>query len=250
MTQLLRPFWTKFFIFGWKLGLFLILLFGAPRFYLVLKANINGQFNLVSYIFILMWISPFILLNRQGRRAMGIRLPASWFWLFLSIFVGMLICAVVFMLGGLFYADSIQNWFVYIAQSYQTNIGEIKAEERMVYFIIFSLISMTFSPIGEELFYRGVVHESFVPKFGVFKASLIDSLAFGITHLAHFGIIYYQGEWQFVFVPAILWVILMTLTGMSFYYCRMKTGSILGAIFSHAGFNLAMNYFIFYHILN
>jgi len=34
-----------------------------------------------------------------------------------------------------------------------------------------------------------------------------------------------------------------------FTYARIKSGSILGAIIAHAGFNLAMIYFIFYHIL-
>lgn len=30
--------------------------------------------------------------------------------------------------------------------------------------------------------------------------------------------------------------------------CKQQTGSLLGAIIAHAGFNLAMIYFIFYHL--
>ena len=52
---------------------------------------------------------------------------------------------------------------------------------------------MTFSPIGEELFYRGIVHGSFTGRFGEQKASFFDSLTFAITHLAHFGIVYVLG---------------------------------------------------------
>ena len=108
---------------------------------------------------------------------------------------------------------------------------------------------MTFSPIGEELLYRGLIHQCFVPRYGRNKASIIDSLAFGITHLAHFGLIFSLGEWQFLPIPALLWVLLTFVSSRLFYYCKQKSGSIYGAILCHAGFNLAMTYFIFYHIL-
>ena len=38
-----------------------------------------------------------------------------------------------------------------------------------------ALIAMTFSLIGEELFFRGIVHSSFANSIGNRKASLIDS---------------------------------------------------------------------------
>ena len=108
---------------------------------------------------------------------------------------------------------------------------------------------MTFSPIGEELFYRGLVHGSFVKILGEQKASVADSMAFALTHLAHFGIVYFLDSWHFLFVPALLWVVSMFMTSRVFFLCKEKTGSILGAILSHAAFNLTMMYFIFYHIL-
>jgi membrane protease YdiL (CAAX protease family) len=108
---------------------------------------------------------------------------------------------------------------------------------------------MTFSPIGEELFYRGIVHGSFAVNFGEQKASLADSSAFALTHLAHFGIVYISASWHFLFVPALLWVLSMFLASLAFTKCKEKTGSILGAIICHAAFNMAMMYFIFYHII-
>lgn len=36
---LLRSLWTRFFRYNWAFGLFLVLLFGIPRFVLVLEAN-------------------------------------------------------------------------------------------------------------------------------------------------------------------------------------------------------------------
>jgi hypothetical protein len=107
---------------------------------------------------------------------------------------------------------------------------------------------MTFSPFGEELMYRGLIHQSFVSKLGNNKASIIDSLAFAVVHLAHFGFVYSSLHWNFLFVPAILWVTFMFLTSRMFFYCKTKSQSIYGAIICHAGFNFAMTYFIFYHI--
>lgn len=145
---------------------------------------------------------------------------------------------------------SISNWFVYISNSYGAiPIEELKGNNKHLYFVIFALIGMTFSPIGEELLYRGLIHQSFVSRYGNNKASIIDSLAFTIVHLAHFGIIYVNGTWEFLFIPAFLWLLLMFLTSRMFFYCKSKSESIYGAILSHAGFNLAMTFFIFYYIL-
>jgi hypothetical protein len=108
---------------------------------------------------------------------------------------------------------------------------------------------MTFSPIGEELFYRGVVHASFALEKSENTASIWDSIAFSLTHLAHFGIVFIDGKWKFIFIPALLWVTGMFFASRLFYLCKQKTKSLLGAVVCHAGFNVTMIYFIFYHIL-
>ena len=149
---------------------------------------------------------------------------------------------------GLF-DTTINNWFVYISESYKLNIGEINPSDKMIYFIIFSIIGMTFSPIGEELLYRGIIHHGLSEKMGKRGAAVADSAAFGLTHLAHFGIVYISGIWKFLFLPALMWIILIFGTGLLFNFCKHKCGSIFGAIVCHAGFNVAMMYFIFYHIL-
>ena len=105
---------------------------------------------------------------------------------------------------------------------------------------------MIFSPIGEEFLYRGIIHGSFVPKFGEMKASVFDSLAFAFTHIAHFGIIYTLGAWQFLPVPALLWVASMFLVSQVFFRCKLFCDSIWGAVAAHSGFNFVMMYGIFY----
>jgi membrane protease YdiL (CAAX protease family) len=108
---------------------------------------------------------------------------------------------------------------------------------------------MLFSPIGEEVLYRGVAHASFATRLGDARAAVIDAGAFAVTHLAHFGVVFVAGAWAFLPAPAAFWVAAMFLASLVFHGFRQLTGSLGGAIASHAGFNLAMNWVIFYAII-
>lgn len=107
---------------------------------------------------------------------------------------------------------------------------------------------MIFSPIGEELFFRGIVHGSFAASVSDKKASLIDSAAFAITHISHFGLLFINSQWQLLTVPALLWVTAMFVISLIFFFFRNRTASVLGAIICHAAFNLGMTYYIFYRL--
>ena len=235
--------------FNWQLGLALILLFGIPRFLIVLQANRSGNYNFTSVIFLAMWALPFILLSKQGRAAIGLKKTQSYKWLLLAFILGIVACTVVYSAGQLLYSSSLHNWFVYIAKSFPIPAQQLEGSGRTIFFLLFAFISMTFSPIGEELLYRGLIHQSFAGRFSDSVASRVDSLAFAISHLPHFGILYTLGGWQFPVVPAVLWMGFMFLSSRLFFYCKYKSGSLYGAMLAHAGFNLAMIYFIFYHIL-
>jgi hypothetical protein len=215
---------------------------------MVLEASQSGGYGSVSWIFVSMTIISIILLNRNGRKLIGLKKPENPRWLLWSLLLGVGFSAIVYAAGAVLYQGSSSNWFVYIGQSYPIP-GDSLENQKLIFFLVFCIIGMTFSPIGEELLYRGVIHEGFATKFNDNRASQLDSLAFALTHLAHFGIVYIDGTWQFLPLPAFLWVVLMFVASRIFYVSRVKTGSILGAIVSHAGFNIGMNYFIFYHIL-
>jgi membrane protease YdiL (CAAX protease family) len=143
-----------------------------------------------------------------------------------------------------------ENWFVYISNSYGGVPDPLSTSDRWIYFAIFALIGMTFSPIGEELFYRGLIHEMLVPQFGQKPATLIDALAFSLVHLAHFGIYPTADGWGFHPYAAFLWVGFLILTCIVFTVARQATGSIWGAVAAHAGYNLGMNAIIFFYILD
>lgn len=246
MNGILRKYWSSIFQYNWVFGLFLILLFGIPRFVLVLHSNVIKSYGFVMLVFVVMWFVPLIFLTKSGRKYIGIRLPNHFGRLCLSFLLGTLSCAVIFFLFVLFFDKTVENAFVYIGGN---NPGStLPVADRLLYFWIAVIPSMIFSPIGEELLYRGVVHGSFVARFGETKASVFDSLAFALTHIAHFGIIYISGIWQFLLVPAFVWVISMFAVSQLFFRCKLFCSSIWGAVIAHSGFNFAMMYLIFYWI--
>jgi uncharacterized protein len=236
MENELRPFWHKLFNFDWKFGLFLILIVCIPRFILVLNANASGNNNSVGLIMAISAIAPFIFLTQYGRKEIGITKPKNYNWLIIAFVCGLVVSIFLYFLGYFLYGNAYENWYVYIAKSYDKKIP----------FAIMVFIVMTFSPIGEELFFRGIVHSSFAKSIGEKKASIVDSSAFALTHISHFGLVFINNRWDFFILPTLIWVLSMFLVSLLFFTSKRQSGSILGAIVCHAAFNLGMVYSIFY----
>jgi membrane protease YdiL (CAAX protease family) len=234
--------------FDWRLGLFLVVVFAIFRFTAVLYGIQSGDNKYLSFIFIVMLALPFLILSKNGREYIKIKKPKNISTLFYSFLLGGVICVIIFFIGQRLYGNELSNWFKYIGESYPINFEEISASDKKIYFMIFLMIGMTFSPFGEELLYRGLIHGSLISKFGDKKSTIIDSLAFGLTHLAHFGIIYQDGSWKLLVIPSLIWVALIFATGLIFNLCKKFSDSIWGAVISHMGFNATMTYLIFYII--
>jgi membrane protease YdiL (CAAX protease family) len=247
MENQLRPFWSKFMKFDWRFGLFLILLICIPRFILVLNANATGNYGSIGLIMTVSAIVPFIFLNKNGRKNIGISKPANFRWLIISLITGLVFSYILYWSGQRLFGDSYENWYHYIGKSY--NIPSvISPRDKLILFSITAITSMIFSPVGEELFFRGIVHASFERTTGEKRASMADGTAFALTHLSHFGLVYINNHWSFFALPALIWVISMYLASILFYACKKYSGSILGAIICHAAFNLGMVFCIFYMI--
>lgn len=236
MDNELRPFWGRIFFYNWKFGLFLILIICIPRFILVLNANSGGNFGYIGLIMTLSAIAPFLFLTKFGRNQIGITKPQNYKWLFFALLAGLIISLLLHFIGQILYDNSFQNWFQYIGKSLDKSKG----------FAIIASMGMIFSPIGEELFFRGIVHTSFSKSIGEKKASLVDSSAFALTHISHFGLVFINNKWDFYLIPTLIWVASMFLGSLLFIAFRKKVGSILGAIVCHAAFNFGMTYCIFY----
>lgn len=247
MENELKPLWRKLFNYDWKFGLFLIVIICIPRFILVLDANENANYSYMGLIMLISAVIPFFFLSKQGRKSIGWTKPNDYLWLFIAIAIGLLFSFALYVFGDLLYKDSYENWYVYIGNSYNIPPG-INPSDKLTMFVIMAISGMIFSPIGEELFFRGIVHSSFAKSLGNTKASIIDGAAFALVHISHFGLLFINDKWIFLVIPTVLWVVSMFLLSLLFYICRYKSGSILGAILCHSAFNLGMIYCIFYLI--
>ena len=243
-----RPF-RPALAFTVRTGLILLVVFTVIRVVLVLQANLTGSYQATGAIFVVMALLPLIVLTKEGRRRIGLVRPSRWRWVPVALVAGAACAAAVYTLGTVMYGAQIENPFVYISRSYAAVPTDLSEQSRLIFFVIFAAIGMTYSPIGEELFYRGLVHESLATSWGSRRAALTEAGAFALAHLAHFGIIYVGGVWALLPFPALLWVAAMFGSALVFYGFRVLSGSLLGAILAHAGFNLVMNFIIFYVIL-
>ena len=245
MDHELRPFWRKIFDFNWKFGLFLILSVCIPRFILVLLANASGNYSSIGLIMAISAIAPFIFLTKYGRRKIGITKPKKNNWLFTAFISGLIFSLLLHFLGQTLYGNNYENWYKYIGKSYKIPLG-INQHDKAILFTVVVLTGITFSPIGEELFFRGIIHASFARSVGEKRASVIDSSAFALTHISHFGLVFINNQWNFFIIPALLWILGMFLVSLMLSFFKQKAGSILGAMICHTAFNLGMIYCIFY----
>lgn len=245
METELKPFWNRLFKFNWKFGLFLIAAVCIPRFVLVLRANLSGNYGYIGFLMLVSALVPFVFLTKNGIRKIGVTKPQKHSWLLVAFVAGLIASLLLHALGKNLYGGSYENWYAYIGKSYNLS-NEISRNDKAILFAVMALTSMIFSPIGEELFFRGIVHASFAKSFGETRASIADGSAFAATHVSHFGLVVVDGQWKFLLAPTLIWVTSMFLVSVLFFVFKKKSGSLLGAIACHAAFNLGMTYCIFY----
>jgi membrane protease YdiL (CAAX protease family) len=245
MQNELRPFWNRIFNFNWKFGLFLILIVCIPRFILVLNANASGNYGSIGLVMLISAIAPFIFLTKYGRKKIGITRVKSYKWLLIAFISGLIFSLLLYYLGNSLYGNSDENWYKYIGKSYKIPSGTDQ-HGRAVLFTIVALTGMIFSPVGEELFFRGIVHSGFAKSIGEKKASIVEGAAFAITHISHFGLVFVNNKWDYFVIPGLLWVAGMFLVSLMFFFFKKYSGSIWGSVICHAAFNLGMTYCIFY----
>jgi uncharacterized protein len=231
--------------FNWKFGLTLILLICVPRFLLVMNANAMANYEPIGLVMAVSALIPFIFLSKYGREKIGIKKPTNYKSLLIAFVVGMTASIFLYFLGQMLYGNSYQNWYQYIGKSYKIPLG-INHQDKQILFAIMAFTGMTFSPIGEELLFRGIIHASFEKSIGERDASIVDSFAFALVHISHFGLVFINNRWAFYTIPAIIWVLSMFCVSLLFFKFKKHSGSILGAIICHATFNLGMIYCIFY----
>ena len=198
--------------------------------------------------FLLMWFLPFIFFTKEGRQAMGLKKVEHPRWLGWSLCLGMGGALVVFGIGWVLYGRSPDNWYVSVLDSFSVGAEQMQIS-RFALFCIYTLPAMIFSPIGEEFFFRGMLHESVREQWGAIVATPVNSIAFGGIHLLHHGVRWDSTGGHLLLESGFLWVGLMVGLSWLFTVCRQRSGSIWSAVIAHSGFNLIMNLTIFWFLL-
>jgi membrane protease YdiL (CAAX protease family) len=212
---------------------------------MVLDANVKGDYSSIAIIMIISALIPFVLLTKSGLGQLGLTKPKSFFRLIFAFISGLLFSLLLCYLGKLLWGNTYSNWYEYIGKSYNIPM-EMARHDKTILFSITALTGMIFSPIGEELFFRGIVHLSFAKSIGETKASIVDGSAFAMTHISHFGLVYVNRQWNFLIIPTLIWVLSMFSASVMFFVFKRYSSSISGAMICHAGFNFGMIYSIFY----
>lgn len=199
--------------------------------------------------FALMTAAPWILLNREGRQQIGLRPPSSFLQYPPAVLGGVAAALACFALGIMLFGDGDDNWFMSVASNYRNTMDTSRFSTAKLY-LVFTLPALFFSPIGEEIFFRGILQRSLEERLSVNASTSIECAAFGIVHLCHHGLALNAAGVTIRPFSGALWVVLMFLVALVFAVIRKRSGSLFPAIASHAAFNATMNTVIFAFLWN
>jgi membrane protease YdiL (CAAX protease family) len=194
--------------------------------------------------FVVMTLMPWLLLTPGGRCAIGLRRPASWRALAPAMLAGAGAAFACGALGLLLFGHSLDNWFVTVAASYRGMMNTSAFSISMLH-LVFTLPALLFSPIGEEIFFRGVLQRALEQRFSARSSTALECAAFGLVHLFHHGLVFGAAGMFIRPVSGALWVTAMFLTAALFATLRQRSGSLFPAMAAHAAFNATMNAVIF-----
>ena len=226
----------------WMPLLGIALVAAVPRFYWML----TGSYNSVVIIFVAFALLPIVLLDKVSRRSIGF-VSMPWRWIPFAFVIGATAALIIYLVGYLMHGNTELNWFATIMKTFDKGDILDQGRQNLLLFAVFTLPVMIFSPLGEEFFFRGLLHESFAERFNMRWALAADAGFFGLTHLAHYGL-YLDGGSVEILPSAVVWVFLMSASAVLFYQVKRYSGSIWGAVLCHSGFNFSMMAIIFYVI--
>ena len=247
MVLIFKESWKRWRANALAIGFIFAILFAAIRGFGMLGSQAARP--LIPLGFVIMMVLPFIFLTAEGRRQIGLRKSKMLFTYVVAVLYGVGAASLCFLLGVLLFDNGPDNWFITIRNYY---IGQVPGASDMplqTFFIIVTVPALIFSPIGEELFFRGFLQDALQTRLAPQVSMVVESGIFGLVHLFHHGLVRSNGSIHFYPVSGMLWVILMFLTAYGFAVLRKRSGSIYPAVAAHAVFNLVMNFYIFFFLL-
>lgn len=239
---LLRPFWAGLFAAPWMLGVLLCVLVAAWRGALMLGPT-RGTGPWMVVHFVTLMAIPFVFLSRSGRSQIGLTMRFRARWVLWGVAFGVLAAVGVGMCGLLLFARSPDNWYVTVGATMLSD-PDLRSLPAEALFLALAIPAALFSPVGEELFFRGVFHESIADHAGHGVAAVVTGCAFGLMHVFHHGIRTGPAGVDVRVASGLLWVVLTLGLSLMFTACRRRSGSIWPAVLCHAAFNVTMVGFI------
>lgn len=201
--------------------------------------------KLILASFMLLWPTPWIMLTREERRAIGFGPPPRAAWWLIAPLMGAVFAVVAFGACYALYGASADNPFVSIRQSFLTGPDIPTGLSPMALFLIFTGPALIASPVGEEFLSRAVIHQRAAAAWGPMAGPIVSASVFAGLHLMHHGITYSSGAVSFIGASGLLWFALTFAVSLMFTALRKRGGTIWLAVLAHAGFNFAMNAAIF-----
>lgn len=228
--------------FPWQFAAFLAVVLAACR-----AVGALGPPNLRWLLplgFVLMALIPWLLLDAQGRRRIGLSRAAAARIYPIALVAGGVAAFACFWLGRALFGTGGDNWFVTIASNYHRMVDTTGWSALRLH-LFFTVPALIFSPIGEEIFFRGYLQDALERRFSVRASTFTECAAFGVVHLCHHGLLWTAASLTLLPVSGPVWAVLMF--GAAFLFARLRkaSGSLLPAIVAHAAFNLVMNLTIF-----
>lgn len=194
--------------------------------------------------FTVMALMPWLLMNAEGRRQIGLRRPErAGAWL-PAIGIGALASLACFGIGMVLFGQSADHWFVSIANNYR-GVMDTAGMSMLALHLVFTLPALIFSPIAEEIFFRGILQRTLEQHLSSRASTVIECGAFAAVHLCHHGLVMEAAGLGWLPLSGSLWMILMFVTALLFAAIRKRSGSLYPAMAAHAAFNLTMNALIF-----
>ncbi len=220
----------------------LFLLFLALRY----GGTLGGMRSGMAIMCVGMIALPWLLLDAPARARIGLRARIQWGWYPAALGAGAAWAVLSFLLGMALFGSSAEHWFVTVAATYRAY--PVAGFSVPQLHLMFTIPAMLFSPIGEEIFFRGYLQAVLETRWGRLGGAWLQSSLFGIVHLLHHGIVLGAAGFAILPASAAIWVALMVGISLLCSWLRLASNSLLPAMLAHAAFNALMNVLIFAYL--
>jgi membrane protease YdiL (CAAX protease family) len=178
MVLIFKESWKKRRANGLAIGFVFAILFAAVRGFGMLGPQAARP--LIPLGFIIMMVLPYIFLTAVGRRQIGLRKSNARFSYVAAVLYGVGAASLCFLLGVLLFDNGPDNWFITIRNYYIGQVPRASDMPLQKFFIVVTIPALIFSPIGEELFFRGFLQDALQTRLGLQVSMVIESGSLGL----------------------------------------------------------------------